>query len=80
MKRTLMLLGLACLTLSLLVGCDKSQETTGTDGNTDGSQPDAIALARTLRPILAKMLTLRRQFAGNWLAGITEKLESLRSG
>ncbi len=53
MKRTLMLLGLACLTLSLQVGCEKSKETTGTDGTNGGSQPDALALARALHPLLA---------------------------
>ncbi len=53
MKRTLMLLGLASLTLVLLFGCEKSKQTTGTDGTTGEPTPNALALARTLHPILA---------------------------
>jgi hypothetical protein len=53
MKRTLMLLGLACMTLVLLTGCENAEDTTGTDGTNGEPQPDALALAQTLHPILA---------------------------
>jgi hypothetical protein len=55
MIRRLMMLGLCLAILTLGVGCEKTDDVTGTGGGTNGTSnvPDSLALARTFPPLLA---------------------------